>query len=157
MVLSDLCGYCEICRENMYKHEPRLGLPCAHAFHEPCITNWMRKKKKSWDNACPMNCYKTSMPLIIEDSGTSQSVVEEMPDTGGASSSGHTAFPPSSPFHGDQWPLRVALTQCAINDRCVLRLRLHPKQTIQITTNTDLGNHCRIQIMHPWAVCMIVH
>ena len=86
----------------MYKHETRLELPCAHALHEPCITNWMKKKKKSWDNACPMNCYKTSMPLIIEDSGTSQSVVEEMPDTGGASSSGHTAFPPSSPFHGDQ-------------------------------------------------------
>ncbi|XP_041846864.1 E3 ubiquitin-protein ligase RNF103 [Melanotaenia boesemani] len=45
-----LCSECVVCLENFVSEELLMGLPCSHAFHQPCIAVWLAAGR----HCCPV-------------------------------------------------------------------------------------------------------
>ena len=39
---------CPVCRDDFVKGENVIKLPCHHAYHSPCILDWLKQR-----NLCP--------------------------------------------------------------------------------------------------------
>ena len=79
-VSAEALPECVICRDVMRISEPRLGMPCGHAFHEACIKQYADCKGISVELACPFRCgpFRQSVENIIE----SETVGDEVVDVG---------------------------------------------------------------------------
>ena len=53
---------CAICHEAYAADDLLIELPCAHLFHEPCITRWL--KREDFEASCPFRC---RVPLLVRE------------------------------------------------------------------------------------------